>query len=241
MKRIILASAFGLAAALCLAWGAWQLSKSRSYQLFGKLVTRVDTADSVVALTFDDGPNPVYTDSVLAILADSSAHATFFVIGGALARHRDYGRRIVAAGHELGNHSYSHQRLIFKTPSYLRREIGATDSLIRAAGQEAPISFRPPYGRRFVILPWLLSRAGRATVLWDLEPDSDPEIGRDPTRIVDHVLRNVRPGSIVVLHVEVPSRAPGRAALPSLIGALRAAGYELVTVSELLRRAKSSN
>ena len=118
MRRILLAGVVVLAAALCITWGAWQLSKSRSYQLFGKLVTRIDTADSVVALTFDDGPNPVYTDSVLAILADSNVHATFFVVGGELAKHRDVGRRIVAAGHELGNHSYSHQRLIFKTRSF---------------------------------------------------------------------------------------------------------------------------
>jgi len=126
--------------------------------------------------------------------------------------------------------------MVFKTPGFVRREIAETDSLIRAAGQRDPISFRPPYGKRLVVLPWILSRAGRPVVLWDLEPDSDPEVGRDPRRIVARVLNYVRPGSILLLHVETPQRATGRAALPSLIGSLRAAGYRLVTLSELMRR-----
>lgn len=189
-----------------LAWGAWRLSKSRSYQLFGDLVTRVETTDSVVALTFDDGPVPRYTDSVLAILADSSAPATFFVVGSALAEHPDLARRVVQAGHELGNHSYSHHALVFKTPTYVRHEIQNTDTLIRAAGQRGAIHFRPPYGKRLVILPWLLSRAARTTVLWDLEPDSYPAIGRDPARIrgpcaderpsgIDHPIARGDPGA----------------------------------------------
>ncbi len=225
------------AAAPGLAWSGWQLSKSRSFQLFGKLVTRVETADSVIALTFDDGPVPGYTDSVLTILADSNVQGTFFLIGSTLAKYPDLGRRIVQAGHELGNHSYSHHHLLFKTPAYVSRELQQTDSLIRAAGQRGPIHFRPPYGKRLVVLPWLLSRSGRTTVLWDLMPDSYPEIARDPDRIVDYVLENVRPGSIVLMHVESRARAAGRAALPKLVGALRAAGYEFVTLSELMRRA----
>jgi len=226
-------------AMLALAWAVWELSNSRSYQLFGELVARVETLDSAVALTFDDGPVPGYTDSVLTLLADSSVAATFFVVGEALAEHADLARRIVHSGHELGNHSYSHHSLVFKTPTYVRHEIHSADSLIRAAGQHGAIPFRPPYGKRLVILPWVLARAGRTTILWDLEPDSYPAIARDPAQIVDHVLRNVRPGSIILLHVENPGRASGRAALPSLIGSLRAAGYEFVTVSELMRRASS--
>jgi len=238
-QMILVTAAVASFATVAVAWTVWELSKSRSYQLFGELVTRVETLDSAVALTFDDGPVPGYTDSVLALLADSSVPATFFVVGAELAEHADLARRILRAGHELGNHSYSHQSLVFKTPTYVRQEIQKTDSLIRAAGQHGVIHFRPPYGKRLVVLPWLLSRAGRPTVLWDLEPDSYSSFARDPGLIVDHVMRNVRPGSIILLHVETPGRVTGRAALPSLIGSLRAAGYELVTVSELTRRASS--
>ncbi len=239
--RVVRATAIvGSIAVMALVWGGWKLSKSRSHQLFGELVTRVETLDSVVALTFDDGPVPGYTDSVLALLADSNVSATFFVVGAALAEHADLARRILRAGHELGNHSYSHRALVLKTPTSVRHEIEATDRLIRAAGQRGAIHVRPPYGKRLVILPWLLSRAGRTTVLWDLEPDSYQAVAHDPAQIVHHVVRNVRPGSIILLHVEIPRRASGRAALPILVGALRAAGYEFVTVSELLRRACAS-
>jgi len=239
--RVIVGILVGASAgALGIAWAGWQLSNSRSVQLFGELVTRVETADSVVALTFDDGPAPGYTDSVLTILADSNVHATFFVVGSALAQHFDLGRRVLRAGHELGNHSYSHHRLVFKTPSYVRREVEQTDSLIRAAGQDQATHFRPPYGKRLVILPWFLSRSHRVTVLWDLEPDTYPEVARDPARVVDYVVKRVRPGSIILLHVESRGRAPARMALPPLIGALRAAGYEFVTVSELIHRTRPS-
>ena len=234
--RILVASAVVAVAAVGIAWAGWNLSNSRSHQLFGQLVTRVETDDSVIALTLDDGPLPVYTDSVLRILADANVHATFFVVGAALEDQLDLGRRIVQEGHELGNHSYTHHRLVLKTPAYIRHEVEGTDSLIRSVGHQGPIHFRPPYGKRLFLLPWFLSRTGRVTVLWDLEPDTYPGIARDHERIVEYVARNVRPGSIILLHTETASRAPARAALPTLIGALRAAGYRFVTISELMRR-----
>jgi peptidoglycan-N-acetylglucosamine deacetylase len=230
----------GLGAAQGAAWAAWTLTNSRTHQLFGKLVSRVETTDSVVALTFDDGPTPLYTDSILKILADSNTQATFFAVGGAIRQHPDIAARIVTMGHELGNHSYSHHRLVFKTPGYLRRELDETDSLIRSAGYQEAIRFRPPYGKRLVILPWILSRSQRTTIMWDVEPDSYPSIALDPSRIVEYVTKNVRPGSIILLHVETAGREPARAALPSLIGALHSAGYRFVTVSELMRRASRS-
>jgi peptidoglycan/xylan/chitin deacetylase (PgdA/CDA1 family) len=240
--RVRVAATLGLVlfTAIAVVWAGWKLSKSRRYQIFGELVTRVETADSVVALTFDDGPVPRYTDAVLEVLADSNVRATFFTIGAALRGHPDIAARIVRAGHELGNHSYSHHRLVLKSPGYVRREIRETDSLIRSAGYRETIPFRPPYGKRLVVLPWILSRDDRPLILADLEPDSDPRNARDAARIVEYIERNVRPGSIILLHVEVPSRAAGREALPSLIGTLHAAGYRFVTVSELLRRRRRS-
>ena len=227
-------------AAVSAAWAGWKLSNSRQYQIFGDLVTRVETADSVVALTFDDGPIPGYTDSVLKVLADSNVRATFFTIGASLREQPALAARIERAGHELGNHSYSHRRLILKTPDYVRREIQLTDSLIRSAGYRGTIHFRPPYGKRLVVLPWILSREDRPIILADLEPDSDPRNARDAARIVEYVRTNVRPGSIILLHVEVPSRSAGREALPYIIGTLHTSGYRFVTVSELLHRGPHS-
>ena len=209
---------------------AWRLSGSRSTQLFGELVTSLPVAESVVALTFDDGPVPVYTDTVLAVLRREDVRATFFVTGNSVARAPDIARRILREGHELGNHSYSHQRMVLMSPSTVREEVEVTDSLIRAVGATGPIHFRPPYGKRLVVLPWYLSRTGRATVLWSIEPDT---WFRHHTDMVRHVVESVQPGSIILLHVEIPSRAEGRLALPLVIRELKQRGYRFATVSEL--------
>jgi peptidoglycan/xylan/chitin deacetylase (PgdA/CDA1 family) len=87
-----------------------------------------------------------------------------------------------------------------------------------------------------VLLPWYLWRTHRVTVFWDVEADSDPAIASDPGKIVEYVVKRVRPGSIILLHAEISSRVAGRAAVPRLIGALHAAGYQFVTISDLLTR-----
>jgi peptidoglycan/xylan/chitin deacetylase (PgdA/CDA1 family) len=216
---------------VALVAGAWRLAKSRTTQLFGELVTSVTVADSVVALTFDDGPVPVFTDSVLDLLRREEVRATFFVVGNAVAQHPQLAARVALEGHELGNHSYSHKRMILTSPGTVRHEVEATDSLIRSAGSTGRIHFRPPYGKRLVTLPWYLARTGRTTVLASVEPDS-----RFTQRegMVRHALENARPGSIILLHVEIPSRVEGRAALPLIISGLKQRGYRFVTVSELL-------
>ena len=220
-----------VAVLLALIVGGWRLAKSRSHQLFGELVTSVPVADSVVALTFDDGPVPVFTDSVLDLLSREGVRATFFVIGEAVARQPALTARVVTEGHELGNHSLSHERMVLTSLGTVRREVETTDSLIRAAGAEGRIHFRPPYFKRLVTLPWYLARTGRTTVLASVEPDSH---FTERDGMVRHALEHVRPGGIILLHVEIPSRVEGRAALPMIIRGLKQRGYRFVTVSELL-------
>jgi peptidoglycan/xylan/chitin deacetylase (PgdA/CDA1 family) len=174
---------------------------------------------------------PVFTDSVLDLLRREEVRATFFVVGNAVAQHPQLAARVALEGHELGNHSYSHKRMILTSPGTVRREVEATDSLIRSAGSTGRIHFRPPYGKRLVTLPWYLARTGRTTVLASVEPDSR-FTQRDG--MVRHALENARPGSIILLHVEIPSRVEGRAALPLIISGLKQRGYRFVTVSELL-------
>src|SRR5687768_16415074 len=99
-----------------------QLARARSLQLLGELVNRVPTAERVVALTFDDGPEPGQTEDVLAILSRERVLATFFLVGREIDRHPELARRIVAAGHEVGNHSYSHRRMVLHSPAFIREE-----------------------------------------------------------------------------------------------------------------------
>ena len=123
-----------------------------------------------VALTFDDGPTPEFTDEILRILKEQDVKATFFLIGGELEKHLDEGKKIVAAGHEIGNHSFSHVRMIFVTPSFVKEEIEKTDDLIRAAGYNKPTFFRPPYGKKLFALPFYLARHDRKSVLGTSNP-----------------------------------------------------------------------
>ena len=214
--------------------GARQLARARSVQLFGTIVADVPMRDSVVALTFDDGPVAAKAGPVLDTLRAHGARATFFVTGRELAAAPAAGARIVAAGHELGNHSYSHQRMIFTRPSRIREELDVSDSLIRAAGQAGRILFRPPYGYKLITLPWVLSRTNRVSVTWSIEPDSYPGVATRPERIVAHVLERVHPGSIILLHVWYPSRATSLAAVGPLVDSLHARGYRVVGAGELI-------
>ena len=212
----------------------FQLTKAREVQLFGEVIARVDTQDSVVALTFDDGPVPRSTEVVLSSLASAGARATFFLTGEAIETHSAAARQIVAAGHEIGNHSYSHPRMLGLSVNRIASEVERTDIAIRQLGYEGPIHFRSPYGKRFVAASWYLGRTDRVNVMWDVEGDGDPEIARSAPRIVEHVLTHVRPGSIVLLHVMGRHNEEKLAAVPAILAGLSQRGYRLVTVSDLL-------
>jgi peptidoglycan/xylan/chitin deacetylase (PgdA/CDA1 family) len=202
-------------------------------QLFGTLVARVDTPRQVVALTFDDGPRVEYLDDVLEPLAARGVKATFFVTGFEASAAPEATRRIVEAGHELGNHSFSHTRMVLKSPAFVRDEVERTDAVIRAAGYSGEIRFRPPFGYKLVILPWYLAQSGRTTVTWDVEPDSYPDVAASPEAIARHVVERARPGSIILLHVWYPVRRTSREAVPLVVDRLLAKGFRFVTVGEL--------
>ncbi|AVP97029.1 polysaccharide deacetylase [Ahniella affigens] len=212
----------------------WNLCKSRTFQVAGVLVARVETEAPMVALTFDDGPNANALAALLPILAAHGVQATFFVTGAELERHPELGQQLLAAGHELGNHSFSHQRMVFKSAAFVENEIERTDALIRAAGAEGEILFRPPYGAKGITLPRYLERTGRRTIMWDVEPDSKRGKTATSERITETTLAETRPGSIILLHVMYPSRQASLAAVPRIIEGLKARGYNFVTVSALL-------
>jgi peptidoglycan/xylan/chitin deacetylase (PgdA/CDA1 family) len=227
----------GILSAVVLPWVgslAWSISKSRTFQFFGEIVPRVNTPARVVALTFDDGPTPGFTERVLSILNQNHVRATFFVIGGDLQKYPALGHRIVAAGHELGNHTYSHQRMIGKSFRFVRSEVERTDALIRKAGYHGVIHFRPPNCKKLLVLPYYLGSTGRKTITWDVEPDSYPNVASAPSRIVQYVRDHARPGSIILLHVMYPPRKTSLDAVSAIIEQLRSDGYDFETVSGLL-------
>ncbi|ATW25103.1 polysaccharide deacetylase family protein [Candidatus Formimonas warabiya] len=233
MKKGLLAlSSVALLFVITLA--LWSVSKSRTFQLFGEIYPRVDTSEKVVALTFDDGPTDK-TDEILSILNDLNIKATFFVIGSDLEKNMSQGKRIVAAGHELGNHTYSHNRMVLKSYNYVRGEIEKTDQLIKEAGYDREIVFRPPNGKKLFVLPYYLKQHNRKTIMWDIEPDSYPDVADSSEKITKHVLENTKPGSIILLHVMYDSRRESMKSIRGIVLGLRRQGYSFKTVSELLK------
>lgn len=229
-RRLVLFVALAAVLVLVAGAGLYTLANSRTYQLFGDLVDRVDTDEKIVALTLDDGPSE-NTPEVLRVLAEAGVPATFYVTGREMAQHPELGRAIVDAGHELGNHTFDHRRMLLVGSGTVRDEIERTDERIRDAGFDGDITFRPPYGKKLVTLPRYLQQRDRTTVMWDVEPDS---AASDPAQIVASALEQTRPGSIVLLHVMYSSRKASLDAIPGIVAGLQQQGYRFVTVSELL-------
>jgi peptidoglycan/xylan/chitin deacetylase (PgdA/CDA1 family) len=226
-------AAAAVIALVLVAWGTYWLMNSRTVQLIGDHVARVDTQRKVVALTFDDGPNDAYVGELVGDLRQYGVRGTFYVIGAEAAAHPAALRTLVVAGEELGNHTYHHRRLVFVSTTTARNELAATDAVIRGAGYTGHITVRPPYAKKLLSLPFELASDERTTVMWDLEPDSLPT-GMGPEAMAQYVVDNVRPGSIIEVHPWEAGNAATRKALPLIIAALQNDGYDLVTVSQLL-------
>lgn len=235
MKRKLLIGAgfviliFGIAAVL------FQISKSRTFQFFGEIYPRVETSEKVVALTFDDGPTHVHTDEILRILRDENVKATFFVIGGAIEENPGELEKIIADGHEIGNHTYNHDRMMLVTPSFVKSEIERTDELIGKAGYEKDLTFRPPYGKKLFALPWYLSEHNRKSITWDIEPETYFEKSDE---IIKNVLDNTNNGSIILLHVMYDSCTESMKSVRPIIEKLKEKGFDFKTVSELIASKK---
>ena len=220
-------------ACLSVLAAVYWLMNSRCFQLVGELVCRGDGRRAQVALTFDDAPLPQTTEAVLATLAEKQVRGTFFAIGAQMAAQPQLTRRIVAEGHQLANHSWSHPRFLLKSPAFIAREIDDTEAQIRAAGYRGKAYFRPPYGKKLLGLPWALKQRGITTVMWDV--DADRFRAQGAAAMAAQTVAAARPGSIILLHPFCAEEcATDRAALPLMIDGLRARGFALVTVAELL-------
>lgn len=183
-----------------------------------------------VALTFDDGPSPM-TPRFLRALHGAGVHATFFVLGSQVARRPATLRATVAAGHAVGNHSYSHPVMERDTP-LLRSQLGSTSRLIRRWGRYDTCLYRPPYGLEQAASVARARRMGMETVTWDVDPQDWDHISSSQVR--DRVLTHVHPGAIILLHDGGGDRSATLAALPAIIASLKQQHYRMVTVPELL-------
>lgn len=199
-------------------------------------------SDKVVALTFDDGPDPKITPAILDILAQKSVHASFFVIGASATAEPDIVRRIYAEGHDLGNHTYTHPDLAEIATAEVDLELNATQRAIEAAVGVHTLLFRPPYVGDIApetvdhMRPLLNSTAlGYVTISSGIDPLDWGAVSTDS--IIDGAVKQIeeRQGNVVLLHDAGGDRRHTVEALPKLIDALKARGYRFVTIPELLK------
>ena len=207
---------------------------------FGKNIVRLNTDQRVVALTFDDGPSPPYTDQLLDVLAKHNVKATFFMIGNRIEKHPETVRSVMAEGHQVGNHSYSHPLLGFLPPNSVRREIERTDKLLRQVGVTGEIVFRAPVLTRFLPVAWVLAKGDRAHIscnVWSWDWTT-----QNPDRITETVLKktlsSTRAGSIIVLHDgkaenKDADRSGTVEATDQIITRLKQDGYRFVRLSDV--------
>ncbi len=223
----ILLIAAGAFALLCA--GIFSLMNARDFQMAGRIVAGADTDAKKIALTFDDGPSE-YTDEILAMLDELNVKCTFFLTGEAIESNMEAAKKIAAAGHQIGNHSYSHKRMVFRSEQWIANEIDRTNALIREAGYEGTICFRPPYGKKLLLLPLALAQRDMTTVTWNIEiTDCDTA-----DEVTHEVTQKAQPGGIILLHIMYSSRELEREAVPGIVRSLREQGYELVTINQLL-------
>jgi len=215
------------------------------YWSYSGAIVRLPVEAKVVALTFDDGPNPPHTEALLKLLAEHDVKATFFLKGSHIEAFPETARMVARADHEIANHSYSHKPMISLQRESMQEEIARTGELIDTHLEldYSPRLFRPPYGLQGPGVKRAIDELGMISILMS-DHGSDWEV-TDPVLIAEAVLENVEPGAIVLLHdghgdVDDPysqdSRAPTVEATGIIIQSLKSRGYDFVTVSELLAR-----
>lgn len=213
-------------------WGAY----APNSRLFGPVVGR-GPRRPVAFLTFDDGPNPGVTEQVLEVLEREAVPATFFMVGKHVERHRETARAVARAGHEIGNHTYSHRKLHRVGPRRAAEEIRRCHETIAEITGVVPRSFRAPHGYRspFVaraIAPYRYRVFGWTFGVWDTaRPGAE--------RIRARVRTGLRTGSILLLHDgdgydPLGDRWQTAAALQGIITDVKAAGYRLAPLAELV-------
>jgi len=202
------------------------------------ILHRVPTTARAVAFTFDDGPNPVYTPQLLDIFRHVRGEATFFVIGQHIDAHPATVAAVHTAGHQLGNHTFTHPRLTQLAPAALRAELIQTDEQIQALTGAPVHTFRPPFLDMNDEVLALAAELGYWSIgAVNLETHDWEQPG------VDHILEKTRgyigSGSILLFHDGFGDRSQSIEAVRILVAELAAHDYAFVTVSELLALASA--
>jgi peptidoglycan-N-acetylglucosamine deacetylase len=236
-----------LAIAAALAIEAYKFAENPTNQIFGKTLVSGPKDERVVALTYDDGPNPPYTNEILRVLRAEHVRATFFVVGRAVQAYPNVVREEVADGNALGNHTWKHEHLVLYDGSALRRTLERTDGAIYAAARIHTRIMRPPFGARDWLVLDEVRKLGYTPVMWSVPLANDWEY--PPAHVIAaRVLRYVSDGAIIDLHdgnqgiicarahvaARICDRSADVEATRLIVDALKRDGYRFVTIPQLL-------
>jgi peptidoglycan-N-acetylglucosamine deacetylase len=209
----------------------------RRAPLFGRLLWHGRRDVREIALSFDDGPNEPYTSQILDVLRSLDVKATFFVIGSNAERHPDAVRRLVADGHEIGNHTFDHGVLPLRGPRHIRSTTRATSDTVQRIAGMRPLLFRAPHGWRNLWVDRLVRQDGMTPVAWTLGVWDTARPGAGAIR--ERTGRGLRNGSIVLLHDGRGTEADADSsqlveALPDIIQDARRQGYRFSTIGRMI-------
>lgn len=219
-----------------LAAGSPLVKNREYYEQRGEMIWEVHTSQKVIALTFDDGPDPAETGQILDVLQQYNAKCTFFAIGKKIAAYPDVAKRVITEGHELANHTYNH--VYFKTPvsqQQIQKELELTEQeIVKVSGRHSSL-FRPPGGMYDETLIDISNSMGLRPVLWSWHQDTRDWNRPGVWNISSRVLRNARNGDIVLFHDHVYGQSQTKEALKIILPELEKKGFRFVTVSELIQ------
>lgn len=183
-----------------------------------------------IAMTFDDGPHPVHTPRLLDMLKRRNIRATFYVIGHKVERYPHIIRRIVAEGHEIGNHTWKHDNLTKLSNAQIIADLQRSTNAIAKVTGVRPRTMRPPYGALYSAQRQMVyNRLGMPSILWDVDPQDWKRPG--PSVVSSRIVNGTKPGSIVLAH---DLHGPTVDAMPAALDGLLRKGHQFVTVSQLL-------
>jgi peptidoglycan-N-acetylglucosamine deacetylase len=225
----------------------YEIAEAPGSQLFGKTLVSGPKNERIVALTYDDGPNPPYTNAILDVLRKERVRATFFVVGQAVQAYPAIVRREYEDGNAIGNHTWNHGHLVLYDSASVRETLERTDRAIFAATGRHTRIMRPPFGSRDWLVLGEVRKLGYTPVMWSVPLAKDWEYPPAPL-IASRILRYVVDGSIIDLHdgnrgilcgrMRVPAHVCDRStdveATRLIVESLKRQGYRFVTIPELL-------
>jgi peptidoglycan-N-acetylglucosamine deacetylase len=236
----MLGTVLGAAATVALTAAGYQ-SMAPTGQWYGRTFTGLPRGARQLALTYDDGPNDPHTLRLLAVLAKHDVHATFFLIGRYVQQRPEIAREIVKAGHLVGNHTFTHPLLTFKSASEIQRELSTCRSALEEAigGNSISNLFRPPFGGRRPAVLRIARELGLEPVMWNV---TGYDWNAPPSAVIEQkVAKQIRGGDVILLHdgghkQMGADRSQTVVATDHLINRYKSEGYDFVTIPEMTQK-----